>query len=108
MVLNLDFRFSFFQKRKHPDAHDVYENSRKRRKLNSNMKQELTQAKFDDLLQKFLVDGLKTYSLVEEPAFKDFVYGKYSNASTGRVCYCVLDLVLFVSQLPLNNLMNIV
>lgn len=65
----------FVSKRKHPDAHEVYEFHHKRAKLNNDAKKELCQSKFDDLLQKFLVDGLKTYSLVEEPAFQDFIYG---------------------------------
>lgn len=78
--MNSDLLFCFVLKRKHLAAYEVYENHRKRRKSNSHTKQGLSQEKFDDLLQKFLVDGLKTYSMVEEPAFKDFVGGMYLNA----------------------------
>lgn len=70
--------FCFLLQRKHPYGYDIYESHRKRSKININTKNELSQSKFNDLLQKFLVDGLKTYSMVEEPAFRDFVHGLYS------------------------------
>lgn len=45
--------------------------------MNETPKDGPNQSQFDDLLQKFIVDGLKTYSMVEEPAFRDFVHGAY-------------------------------
>lgn len=71
-------------KRKHPKAHEIYEFHHKRSKVNNSTSRELSQSKFDDLLQKFLIDGLKTLSMVEEPAFKAFVYGMYLHDSSVR------------------------
>lgn len=79
-MIEIDFCYSCFQ-RKHVDAFVVYDRDRKRKKVKNTCgaANALTQSQFDNLLQKFMVDGLKTYSIVEEPAFRDFVHGKYSN-----------------------------
>jgi hypothetical protein len=47
-------------------------------KYNANL---VTQAQVDDLLIKFMTEALMPFSLVEQPAFKEFVLGLQPNRS---------------------------
>lgn len=65
----------FFTQRKHREIYNEYElkSSAKRRKKNTS-NGGLTQERFDNVLRRFLINGMHTFSIVEQPEFRNYTY----------------------------------